>query len=156
MLFRSEVCKKELTPRIELSPTEHRYLEETIEPDCTENGKKILTCEVCGNCREEEIAASGHLFQIFNKLEPTCIADGVEERACETCGLNEIQVIPKLGHSYADKAEIKAPNCSESGIAVYSCERCSDFCEEILPALGHVYGEVERKDATCTDRKSVV
>ncbi len=146
-----EVCKKELTPRIELSPTEHRYLEETIEPDCNKNGKTIFTCEVCGDCREEEIAASGHLFQVLNKMEPTCIADGIEERACETCGLNEIEVIPKLGHIYGEKVQIKAPNCSESGIAIYSCERCSVICEEILSELGHAYGEAERKDATCTD-----
>lgn len=68
---------------------EHTYGEwQTVaEPTCTESGKQIRTCAICGAEQSQELAATGHIWDggVVTK-EPTESAEGVRTYTCAACG----------------------------------------------------------------------
>ena len=56
------------------------------EPDCTEGGTAIYTCEVCGEQKHESAAPLGHLPVDDIWDEPTCTGSGMKDVICDRCG----------------------------------------------------------------------
>ena len=78
---------------------EHSLREKTIEPKCTQAGKKTVSCTVCEYEKEETIPAKGHTLGIWKITnEPTETAVGQMESVCEVCGetvTKELQPAPE-------------------------------------------------------------
>ena len=75
----------------------------TVEPICTENGKKQHKCTICGKAESTSIPAKGHSLGEWNTIvEPDCLNMGIKQRKCENCDNTEEETIPALGHEYGD------------------------------------------------------
>ena len=83
--WHSSTCGHEVT----VGKTAHTFGDwiTTIEPTCTQEGKKTVYCTVCKYEKEETIPAKGHSLGIWTvKTEPTINAEGRNERTCSNCG----------------------------------------------------------------------
>ncbi len=59
----------------------------TIEPTCTQEGKKTVYCTVCEYEKEETIPANGHTLGIWKiTKEPTETEDSQMQSVCKVCG----------------------------------------------------------------------
>ena len=77
-------------PDVELQKTEHTFGDwiTTIEPTCTQEGKKTVYCTVCEYEKEETIPAKGHTLGIWKITdEPTETEVGKMQSVCEVCVL---------------------------------------------------------------------
>ena len=87
---------------------EHTYGEwQTVtEPTCTESGKQIRTCAICGAEQSQELAATGHIWDagVVTK-EPTESTEGVRTYTCATCGQTKTEPIAKLPQTGGDKPQ---------------------------------------------------
>lgn len=65
---------------------------------CTEKGKYIVTCKLCGEIFYEDIPAKGHSASgnwIIDR-RPTITQEGLKHKVCRTCGTNtDITLMPK-------------------------------------------------------------
>lgn len=142
-----QVCKADnyILPnsRVELPlipHTEQRRVR--TEPTCTQNGVAEIYCTVCGTViRTEEIAATGHRYEIVTSLvEPTCTAAGYEiiSQRCSVCG-DEKEIsrkeIAALGHN-AQWVTTVEPTTTADGRKDYICSRCGEVLDtEVIPKL---------------------
>lgn len=102
----------------------HSYeLVDTIDANCTENGKNILMCE-CGNIIEEIIPALNHSYKEFVE-NATCVSDGFKKNVCERCNSEEIiETYSATGHTYGKFVVIKEPTKWEYGSKERVCSVC--------------------------------
>ena len=77
----------------------HSYTKNTTGASCTQNGKAVYTCSVCGHSYEETISATGHSWK-----EATCTTP----KTCTKCGATEGNA---LGHNYVNGT---CSRCGES------------------------------------------
>lgn len=100
----------------------------TTEPSCTVNGIRTYTCTLCGETREEYIAALGHIYETSVTKEPTCTTTGIMRSICARCLHAFNEVIPATAHNYesvqeTSDAETYCPDtkftCSECGTYYY-------------------------------------
>ena len=150
------VCGEILVAQEEIAANGHTPVEvEAKEPTCTEVGfESGIVCSVCGEVLESqnEIPALGHVFGEWDVTEATCTQDGLKTHTCSVCGVEEDEVLPALGHDYADWWEMDPATCTEQGSKWHPCTRCGDKGDlTVLPALGHSFGNWEIVTApTCT------
>ncbi len=95
------------------APHTHREKEVTVEPTCTQNGKKYTVCEDCGVTIGEEtvIPAKEHNSTDWLViLEPTENTDGKKIKKCSACGVTLAEsIIPNLSGS-ANNKRVKIVN----------------------------------------------
>ncbi len=109
----------------------------TTAPTCTENGKVVYTCTICGAIRAETIPATGHSWDMGNiTLEPTCAEDGERTYTCTTCGDTKTEEIPAFGHTWNDGKITLEPTCTVDGEMTYTCVVCGEIKTDVIPALG--------------------
>lgn len=75
----------------------HRYEKSITEPTCTQEGKTVFTCSVCGDNYTQTTPALGHSYT-QTRTEPTCNKQGEVRKICKTCGDVQVQTLPKLSH----------------------------------------------------------
>jgi hypothetical protein len=124
----------------------------TKEATCTEAGKKVYTCTVCGSTSEEVILALGHDWDKGTVTkEPTCTQEGTKTTTCKRCGLTETQSIPAKGHSFGNWTQTVAPTCTQDGKETRKCSSCEHTEERVVAKLGHNYSAWNTtKEPTCT------
>ncbi|MBQ3356385.1 MAG: InlB B-repeat-containing protein [Oscillospiraceae bacterium] len=114
---------------------------------CTAAGNNVYVCSICGETKNETVAALGHDY-LYETVEPTCLAEGYTVCTCSRCDYEDIpdySITAALGHDFSvlaeDEGHYIAPTCTEEGLAYYQCSRCDAFDEEgtVLEALGHDY-----------------
>lgn len=116
-------------------PLGHSYGEWTIvtSPSCEIEGVEERVCEVCGDCEERAVPATGHTYTA-SVVPATCTEQGYTLMFCTHCGESyRTNLTDALGHSYI-KTEF-APTADSAGLIVYSCTRCGHSYEEALAAL---------------------
>ena len=117
----------------------HSYTSEvTKEPTCLATGTTTYTCSLCGNVYTEEIAATGHDYEI-TVVAPTCENNGYTIHACKNCtySYNDTAVNP-IGHNYS--SVVTAPTCTAQGYTTYTCANCGNvYTWNTTAALGHSY-----------------
>lgn len=120
-----------------LDKAAHTYSDWSVETPatCTESGRKVRNCTVCGRREENEIPA-GHTD-----------ADG--NRICDACGENLC-----AEHEY-EQIVTREATCIEPGEMVYKCKQCGSIeRSEEIPALEHnweIQSETEEMTVwTCT------
>ena len=125
-------------------PTGHFYEETVTAPSCTEAGRAVYTCTMCGKAYEESIAPAGHTTFTDPVLDPTCTESGLTEGIhCSQCGLilTAQEEIPARGHTEAIDQSVEA-TCTEFGLTEGKhCSVCSAVlaAQETVPAKGHSY-----------------
>lgn len=106
----------------------------------------LLTCvqdKACTVCHIVDTPAPGHGDD--NMIPATCTAP----KTCKAgCGYTEGE---PLGH--VTTSEVIDPTCTTNGYTALTCSVCNNVEKtDIVPALGHTPVDVEKVDATCTDK----
>jgi DNA-directed RNA polymerase subunit RPC12/RpoP len=154
----------------------HSFTVEETAATCTEAGKKVSTCSVCGHTDTETLPALGHNY-VAVETAPTCTEAGYTTYTCSRCGDSYTQAgAPATGHSFEAWESINnaehSHKCSKCGITetaehdftvtevpatpdasgsrTYTCKVCGYVKIETIPPLGHNYVGVETPP-TCTE-----
>lgn len=117
---------------------EHKYTKiSEEEPTCIDSVDAEYQCDICGDIKTEELAATGQ----HSGGTSTCVKGAI----CETCGVEYGELID---HNYEKSSSVEA-TCTNSAYDNYECTMCQDTYYVITaPSLGgHIGGE-----ATCTQR----
>lgn len=121
----------------------------TVDPTCTEDGKKTWNCGRCGEALETTLPATGHSYDDEPSIIPaTCTAYGFKVYACTVCGdTNKIVRIDPLGHTTYDEKKDGAyvstnrvtidATCEVDGKKTWNCGRCGVAQEKTLTKTGH-------------------
>ena len=67
----------------------------TVEPTCTQNGQKVLTCTVCGATMTVIVYALGHDYVWTVLEEPTYYTPGKNQYTCTRCGDTGVYETPE-------------------------------------------------------------
>ncbi|MBQ3547156.1 MAG: leucine-rich repeat protein, partial [Clostridia bacterium] len=116
----------------------HNYTSVTTDATCTENGKIVYTCTVCGDSYEEVIDAKGHTEVIDAAVDATCTTTGLTEgKHCSVCGTVIVaqQEVPALGHSYGDWVVDVAATTNKAGSKHRECSECGAKETEVIPMV---------------------
>lgn len=107
------------------SHTEKVY---TTAATCTEDGKVVKKCSVCGEQIGEEtvISATGHSFSKVKTVAPTCIVDGYDLERCAYCGVTQHTNIVKANgeHTFGEWITEKEATCTTEGSEYHICSVC--------------------------------
>lgn len=169
--FGIEALEKDDDGNYILLDNEGNYIVEpqVVEATCTTAGYYYYECARCGEkLRVGNIPATGHDWDVHEKIEPTCTEKGHKAYTiCKNCDLlldGEDAEIPALGHDYVLVAETDS-TCTEKGhYAYYECSRCGKFFDtdtdktEIADIsvkdkdyAAHDWQFVDEVAATCTE-----
>ncbi len=154
--------------------TEHIWDEGIVQSEstCTQPGKIVYTCTVCGETRTEDLPLAAHTLTHVDGKDATCTEDGtLDHYHCSVCQknfadaegepeLNSI-VIPAKAHTLTH-VDGKDATCTEDGILEhYHCSICQkNFADAegkqelksvVIPAKAHTLTHVDGKAATCTE-----
>ena len=123
----------------------HTEITETTDDTCTESGKTVIKCSVCGeNISETEIPALGHTSGEAveeNRVEPTCTEKGsfdsvVYCSVCEEELSRETKSIPAKGHRFGDWKVTTEPTMTTDGVKVRECSDCDVTEDGTVPKTG--------------------
>ena len=124
---------------------QHSYTSQvTTAATCLAAGVRTYTCTLCGDSYTEEIAATGHDYEI-TVVAPTCENNGYTVHACKNCSYsyNDTPVNP-TGHN--ETSVVTEPTCTENGYTTFTCLNCGQVRTWYeTAATGHTF-----VDGTCT------
>lgn len=100
-VYRCTFCGEEETVTLDVLGAHSYVLTENTEPTCWQKGRRISTCEGCGDVIVSEVETIEHDMQ-----EKTCTAPAT----CKTCGMT---VGEAMGHDFAD-ATVNVPRTCRS------------------------------------------
>lgn len=134
----------------------------TKAANCTEDGKKNIVCEACGEPiqKDVKIPATGHhmVRDAENDKSAGCGKPGTEAWKCDNdgCTYTEGRDTDALEHDWVeDKANSKAAGCESAGVYAEKCNRegCTETRTTPITALGHEWVEdkANSKAADCTN-----
>ena len=128
--------------------TEHVWENEIVMggASCTESGKALQRCSVCGKSQQVDIEPLGHDLVVKDNsgISATCEREGFTGKlGCSRCDYQEEgTVIPALGHSWDEGKVTTAPTCEGTGVKTYTCLNDGSHTKtEEVSAVGHAYGE---------------
>ena len=109
----------------------HNYVEDAeayVAPTCTTDGKKVMSCSVCG-AKTEDVLPAGHSWgEGVVTTEPTCADAGVKTYTCSGCGETKTEDIDATGiHNY-----VNGICANDSCGLIATCNKAED-----CPALSH-------------------
>ena len=140
----------------------HFVVSENVEATCTEDGRRVVSCDVCGFVESTVVLpAKGHLNTYLDEetvREATCKDEGYTgDYRCIECDeiVKSGEVVPVSDvHTFTTYVETTPATCTVNAreTAVCSvCENASDEREVPGSALGHSFTDyVSNGDATCT------
>lgn len=111
-----------------------------LEPACTEAGRRVQICSVCGGViRTEEIEAVGHtLGEWAVEYPPTCTEEGMQHKYCIKCGAYQFSMYPPATGHDEEWVIITLATCTETGEKELICGLCGEVLQtEEIPAAGH-------------------
>ena len=121
-----------------------------VAATCSQEGKKVEVCKVCGYEKETTIKKLDHNFIPDTSKESvaaTCKAEGVEYLVCSVCGEKKENKLAKLEHTW--DAGVASGNCGEAGKITYTCTACGETKQETSGYIPHSWektGEVAAAD----------
>lgn len=102
----------------------HAFLPvEQTAPTCTEGGKRVLRCKICGETQTLIADPLGHLWSNWQiQTVPSCTESGLQSRVCSRCGLRETETLPPRGHKLINPKK----SLTNPGFTEYFCENCGE------------------------------
>ncbi len=140
------VCNTVTVPQEKIDPLGHTLTSEiTKEPSCAEGGIIKFTCSVCDSSYEEDIAPTGHTFEVI-VVEPTCTKGGYSLHVCSVCAYEFRDTFTdptEENHEYDDGVVTLPAQCGVKGAMTYTCtiEGCGHTKVEDIAPLSHEYDE---------------
>ena len=122
----------------ESHPLGHNYESTYMPASCTEYGRTVFTCQVCGSSYSETDGTlpTGHNYTNEVITAPTCTTDGLRRSTCEICGDVFDTKITANGHNYT----ITESASSKGKVTrTYTCTVCGHSYKQ---ELGDQYEEV--------------
>lgn len=166
---------------------EHNYrLEYTMEPTCSEQGRKVYRCEYCGDGYDEMYGEPSHRYELTNNIAPSCGQNGYKTYSCPYCGdcYEETIPAPECEYTIGGRTE---PTCTTDGYIEYVCntnpshtyqetipatgkhtivyeeqdenyhiERCENCYEHYIGGLSHIYTETIVGEGTCLSGAEII
>lgn len=136
---------------------DHKMVDTVTAPTCTSKGYTTSVCENCGKMligSFTDPVDHKYVKKDDECVAPSCIGVGYDVSYCSECGLKKYDIIPAVGHDWADESTIDIePTCTTKGQKSIHCLVCdvinTDTIEEI-PANGHTFDDGEELiPATC-------
>ena len=121
-------------------------------PTCTEQGTERRDCVNCDHFETREVVAKGHTEVIDEAVAPTCTETGLTEgKHCSVCTVIIVapEILPALGHKYAEWFVSVDATCTAEGEEKRECERCAEVETKVIAALGHTEVIDAAMEATC-------
>jgi len=107
---------------------DHEFEEQTgsnVEPTCTENGKVIYKCKLCGDTLENKTAKKDHTLVLVDRVDPNCNSNGYAKYRCTECEGTDTIVLMKKTHSFEFDERLIEPTKTTEGLDQYQCSECS-------------------------------
>lgn len=98
------------------------------EASCNVDGLKYRQCAACADKDYESIPATGHHFEVLNRVEPTVDTDGYVEYKCDNCNESFKELLNKL--SYIEVSDI---NFNEHDIVLNQLGDSKQLLVDITP-----------------------
>ena len=131
--------------------THSYYVDEVIEPTCTEQGYTVYRCKSCDSTYNADyINAIGHDYRETVETA-TCTTEGGIRHTCSRCGDEYVTDVEKpFGHTYF---EYSVPvSCVQDGCIRHECSVCGfTYDSDVIKAIGHDYVTEVKTPATCTE-----
>lgn len=134
----------------------HEYAGTTTPADCTNAGKTVYVCSICGDDYEEVIDALGHdKNSEWTVVDATCETDGSRTQLCSRCGEQiGYEVINKTGHKWSRWTKVEGTENYER-----ICSNCNTVQTRTVEASEdgheHSFGGTSQieviKPATCAE-----
>jgi|GEM_PF-6243717 len=146
------ICNLVLVQQENINMVDHEYVSNiTLEPTCTSTGIIEYCCSVCGDEKNAQLDALGHLEEIIAGIEPTCSSVGKSDGIkCSRCNITIIEQVDLLAAHQYEKIEVVEATCLTIGNYIYECKYCDDTYTEAIDALGHNFISVAMVEPTCT------
>lgn len=128
----------------------HKYQNTvTVSPTCTESGRLLRQCTLCGRSDVYLLLAKDHAYESV-VTEPTCTEQGYTTHICPDCGDSYVDNYTDLvAHQNVVEA-YEVPTCTTDGYMRTVCVNCGKSDETVLPATGHSYAQIVT-EPTCTE-----
>lgn len=129
----------------------------TLQPNCSEDGERQVTCKVCGYETTEAVASTGtHTWDSGKISKPaTCLQEGIKTYTCTVCDTTRQETLPK--HSFDAGVMTTPVTCVSNGVKTYTCSVCKEKKTEIVQARGSHTGTYTNGKWSCcgvTDSES--
>jgi len=136
------LCKKEENGALPALGHIYGNYEVTKEPTCSDEGIETATCSRDSShttTRAIPIDPNEHDWQQLSGTPATCTTEGSGKRECKLCNKEEtLNIIPALGHNYANWMPTTAPTCTTAGDETGTCTHDpSHTTTRPVPAIGH-------------------
>ena len=115
---------------------QHNWVVQDDTATCTQAGKRVWVCTVCGQTYGEASPAKGHDWNGGKVTKAaTCETDGVKTYTCSRCQNTRTEAIHALGHDWDEGKVTTAPSGLTPGVKTYTCKRDASHTrtEEIDP-----------------------
>ena len=99
-----------------------------------------VICGLAGCC-------SDHNLEVVTQTPATCEEDGLLVRKCKECDYEETDVIPAIGHAFAEKI-VKEASCASEGMVEKSCSICNKIETVNIDKTPHSYKITSFTEAT--------
>lgn len=149
----STVDGSKLSETVTLTVKDHRWDEGVTmaAATCTKDGSRKYTCEICGETKEETVAALGHDWDDGQVTkEAGCQEKGAITFHCKRdgCSQSREEDLDPIGHDY--KTELVNATCTEDGYTNHVCQHCGDaYQDKPVKAKGHDPVDIPAVSATC-------
>ena len=102
---------------------EYTIIEEVV-PTCSDRGRVVKKCSVCGNEGVEYTDMTPHSWIVDSVINATCTNGGHTVEKCEKCSTTqETNAMDALGHAMREVSR-REPTYSAEGEIVRKCDRC--------------------------------
>ena len=140
------------TYTVDINPTGHDYVKQTIPAACEEQGYDLYTCSKCGDTYTDNYTAA--LEHQWNsgivKTAAGCTTEGEKLYTCSRCNDTYTEPIAPLGHNTKTWTIESKATCTQDGSRFSTCSRCKEVVRQVIPAFGHSWTAWEESEApTC-------
>lgn len=111
--------------------------ENSTQATCTQNGKKVYTCQSCNISYETEEAALGHLVMWDETTTDEIARDNadvcyyiVKTGRCELCLEDISEKSPVEEHHFVSSGIREVATCSRAGTRLLTCSKCGESSTE--------------------------
>ena len=134
--YTCSVCGDSYTEQAPVAHTHTYVAQNTVEPNCTEEGYTVYECSACGATFTEEIPPKGHTYTKTNEVEAMCTQDGYLTYTCSLCGDEYRETVAAAGHIY--NSVTVGATCTQWGYTQYECTVCDNtYVSNYTAPMGH-------------------